>query len=979
MIWDDRLAEIWAAPNNAGAGVVIGTAAVLTARHVVASAVDEGTVLARVVRPGAETADWVPMTVLAEDADWDVALLGVSDGNAGADDPRPRWLEPSSSSPVFVRLDNSAEYGCEAVGFPQSKVRRTPDGSLLTTVRQSERAVGTLLPAGEAKGPVNPERALPKRWIPFDVEGARPVAQAGWGGMSGAGVVLPDGRLVGLVVDAEAGRQQRLMYVVPFAEVLASSGDIAEALAVMVDGPLVMEVRDAQLWRYFLQDGCLGPEGFPFLVSEASYKAFGVKLAGVPGEPAFLNYVPRDADQKLQDRLQTAQAERRMLLVVGGSAGGRSRSAAEAARLCLPGHRLLCPRPRSLGRLHELPVADLGPALVWLDDVERYEDRVFQNTVEWLLRSGVTVVATIRRSELEIKVRKGDLRNPFGEALTDTKFVVEVAWPVIWNDQERKRVAEHVKDPALLAWVAAGKSLSAWAVAGPALQDRLQDAEADDERPARYAMVRTVLDWYRTGIGQPMPLAAATSLVQTYLPAEARPAEITDALQWALESVAGPSCLTSQSLLAEASAGYALTVHDYIHDADASATERVVSDAVWMAAMDEATSEDTRFAIGFAAARQGNIAIASKSWLLLASRGQSAAMFNLAGLAADSDPAQAQQWYERAAEAGETDAMNNLGALAADSDPAQARQWYERAAEAGNARAMFNLGALAEDSDPAQAQQWYERAAEAGETDAMNNLGALVADSDPAQARQWYERAARAGDTAAMFNLGLLLEDSDPVQAQQWYERAEAGHAGAMFHLGALAADSDPAQARQWWQRAAEAGHTRAMFNLGALAADSDPAQARQWYERAAKAGDPDAMFNLGLLLADSDPAQAGHWWQRAAEAGDTDAMNNLGALAADSDPAQARQWWQRAAEAGHTDAMFNLGALAEDSDPAQARQWYRRAAEAGHTRAMFNLGLLLADSDPTQARQWWQGAAEAGHVRAMLNLGLLVEDSDLG
>ena len=52
------------------------------------------------------------MTVLAEDADWDVALLGFGDGYAGADGSRPRWLEPSSPSPVFVRLQTSAEHDC---------------------------------------------------------------------------------------------------------------------------------------------------------------------------------------------------------------------------------------------------------------------------------------------------------------------------------------------------------------------------------------------------------------------------------------------------------------------------------------------------------------------------------------------------------------------------------------------------------------------------------------------------------------------------------------------------------------------------------------------------------------------------------------------------------------------------------------------------------------------------------------------------
>ena len=238
-IWDERLAEVWAAPGKAGAGVVVGDAAVLTARHVVAGALDGGSILSRVIRPGAETAEWVPMTVLAEDADWDVAVLGVAHRTErGGDDSGRECL--TSSSPVFVRLGTSAERDCEAVGFPQSEVQQTPDGDPVGTVRQSEHVVGILLPAGQAKKPVNPERPLPRRWIPLDVEGSTPGTQAGWGGMSGAGVTLGDGRLAGLVVAAEAGHQQRRLYIVPFHDVLAESGRIAGALAAVLGGPAVV-------------------------------------------------------------------------------------------------------------------------------------------------------------------------------------------------------------------------------------------------------------------------------------------------------------------------------------------------------------------------------------------------------------------------------------------------------------------------------------------------------------------------------------------------------------------------------------------------------------------------------------------------------------------------------------------------------------------------------------------------------------------
>jgi TPR repeat protein len=905
-IWDDRLAEVWAPPGKAGSGVVIGTEMVLTARHVVAGAPAGRGILSRVVKPGAVTAAWVPMTLLAADEAWDVALLGVDYRTSGRDaGSGPEWLKPSSPAPVFVRLGTSAEHGCEAVGFPQSEVQSKPEGDPVTTVRQSEQSVGTLLPSGQAKKPVSPERPLPTRWMPFDVDEPPPVTQAGWGGMSGAGVVLADGRLAGLVVDAESGHQERRLYAVPFSGVLAESDPLAGALAAALGGPVVIELRDAPLYRDVLEDDCLAPDGMPMRVGQASYKAFGAKAAGVPGEPAYLDYVPRDADQTLRDGLQKAQAEGRMLVVVGGSAGGKSRSAAEAARLLLPDHRLLCPSQTALARVNELPVADRGPAVAWLDDAELYEERAFKDSVEWLLRSGVVVVATIRRTELENKMPQGDLRNPLGEALTDRELTVRVSWPVIWNDEERARVGEHVSDRALLAWVAAGNSPSAWVVAGPALQDRLSVAEGDEDRPVRYAVVRTVLDWYRTGIAQPVPAAFLPDLLWSYLSRDPDPAELKKALKWAFKSVTGASRSTSQSLLAKTPTGDAITIHDYIQDADASSGDRTVADVVWRAALAVATP-DARFAIGLAANRQANPYIARKAWLRLAVEGDVKSMNNVGIVLKDSDTDHARYWFQKAAEAGDTAAMSNLGVLLADSDPGQARHWYEKAAEAGAATPMFNLGRLLLDSDPGQARRWFEKAAEAGDADAMYSLGWLLKDSDPGQARHWWEEAAEAGYPGAIYNLGVLLASIDPGEARDWFEKAaEAGHADAMYGLGLLLKDSDPGQARHWWEEAAEAGYPAAMYSLGVLFEESDPGQSRRWYEKGAEAGNSDAMFNLGvLLLKDGDPGQARHWFEKAAEAGDATAMFNLGALLADSDPDQARHWIEKAAQAGHPAAM---------------------------------------------------------------------------
>jgi hypothetical protein len=609
-VWDDRLAEVWAAPGKAGAGVVVGADTVLTARHLLAAAPPGSPVLARVVRPGKKAAKWVPMQILGEDHLWDVAVLRTgTESGPGA----PGWLPPASASPKVVRLGTAAELGCEAVGFPQSEARRgAGEGAV---IRQTEQVWGALSPAGQAKLPVDAGHPLPRRWVPLSVDGPTPGALADWAGMSGAGVVLSDGRLAGIVVGAEAGHQLRRLYVVLIADVLDNSAVVADALAAALGFQVVPEARTAPLFVNVLREPCVGADGLPVSVREASLRGFGVRAAGLPGEPEFLAYVPRSGDQGLRDKMLAAQAERRMLLVVGGSAGGKSRSSAEAVRELFGGYRLLCPRHTALARLPDLPVTEVSPALVWLDDVERYDERALRDTVETLRRSGVTVIATIRRGELQARMPRAGRRSALAEALGDEELVTQMPWPAEWSAAELSSVTRHVSDPSLLKAVSAGASPSEWVVAGPDLQKRLDDARADDERPARYALVRAVLDWYRTGTAQRISMATAARLLQEYLPKSGGPDAVSDAFSWAFESVLGTARTTRQSLLTTTPDGDDLVPHDYIQDRDAAGDRTGISDSVLAEALRQAPAGDTRLAIGEAAHSQGSDGIASGTFL----------------------------------------------------------------------------------------------------------------------------------------------------------------------------------------------------------------------------------------------------------------------------------------------------------------------------------------------------------------------------
>jgi hypothetical protein len=379
-------------------------------------------------------------------------------------------------------------------------------------------------------------------------------------------------------------------------------------------------------------------------------------------------------------------------------------------RELLGDHRLVRPRDDALAAVRELPLAELRGAVVWLDDIQQYAHHALRDTLERMLRAGIVVVGTIRRAELEQLAKPGDVRNPAGDALTDERLVREVNWRLEWKPDERVRLQERVRDPALLEAVANGVSLGAYVVAGPLLLKRLERARDDEEHPCNYALVRTVVDWYRTGINTPIPLHVAGSLTRQIYDDSAESSEIDTAVRWAAEAEIGANRKTRQSLLTQDSTSQTLTVHDCVLDYQQRQPDGPVPRAVWETALNR-VSYDSRWSLAIAASYANEYEVAHNA-------------------------------LEPLASAGDSFAMSNLGVWLEDSDPDAARRWLEQAAAAGHGGAMNNLGALVEDSDPAAARRWYEHAAAAGDRDAMNNLGALLKDSDPAAARGWLEQAS---------------------------------------------------------------------------------------------------------------------------------------------------------------------------------------------------------------------------------------------
>lgn len=159
----------------------------------------------------------------------------------------------------------------------------------------------------------------------------------------------------------------------------------------------------------------------------------------------------------------------------------------------------------------------------------------------------------------------------------------------------------------------------------------------------------------------------------------------------------------------------------------------------------------------------------TQSLVELAGTGNMAAQYELASRYLDGrdvprDPAQATEWFRKAAANGSAPAQYRLGAIYEKGNgvPRSAKEaavWYRKAADAGNVRAMHNLAVLIADGldgkpDYGLAADWFRKAAEFGVRDSQYNLAILYArglgvEADLVKAYLWLALAANNGDADA--------------------------------------------------------------------------------------------------------------------------------------------------------------------------------------------------------------------------------------
>ncbi|MGY2087938.1 tetratricopeptide repeat protein [Nocardia gipuzkoensis] len=536
-------------------------------------------------------------------------------------------------------------------------------------------------------------------------------------------------------------------------------------------------------------------------------------------------YVPRihnDVDARLGDALATD----RLVVVVGPSKAGKTRSLFEAVHTHLPHARVVVPAQGRLADIAACPeFVDLEePAVVWLENLDRFLTGSGALDPALLTkltaRAARTVVVATLRSEARAR-----LRTEGGELTHDTRVLLQEATeirlaPTSNSPEEQARAAEAYPGLELgdygLAEVLAG---------APELLQRYDDAQDID--PVLWTVIRVAIDWARIGQPGPIPETVLTELADTaavtLLPHRDVPdSGIREAVEAARNPVPGVgrvSALLTQPL---PDGTRAYRPFDYLIAADDGQHHpvRPIPDDFWYTATTD-TDPDTLFAVAYAAYLREKVS-------------------------------EAETLLRRSANAGHPGAMYNLGALLYEQDKTEeAETLWRAAANAGHPGAMYNLGALLD---------------QRGKTEEAETL---------------WRAAANAGDPGAMYNLGHLLNQQGKTEEAEtlWRAAANAGHPGAMYSLGLLLDQRGKTEeAETLWRAAANAGHPDANYNLGLLLYEQDKTEeAETLWRAAADAGDPDAMYNLGLLLNQQGKTEEAEiLWCAAADTGHLKAINAL-------------------------------------------------------------------------------------------------------
>jgi tetratricopeptide (TPR) repeat protein len=314
-------------------------------------------------------------------------------------------------------------------------------------------------------------------------------------------------------------------------------------------------------------------------------------------------YLSRQVDGELHEAVSAGLDGNgpRIVMVVGRSKVGKSRTLFEALRACAGGAGLDFIAPvdgaalESLLTPGEIPPTDGGGAVLWLDDIEPFinEGVTLRTLLDWQGKvPGRSVIATTYGGKGSDRLQgstPASVSTVAGEISRRARQVVLEAT----SDRELAPIRSRLPDNVVRSVQKHG--LAAYLVAATELWLKLHShrhSAGEPESPEGMAVVKATVDWARCGRTDPLPERTLREMLWPGYLSGAQPtaAGFEAGVKWAVQRVAG-----SISLIEDVG-GY--RAYDYVVDLIANdSKEPAPKDEVWDVAIDGA-SDAQALAVG---------------------------------------------------------------------------------------------------------------------------------------------------------------------------------------------------------------------------------------------------------------------------------------------------------------------------------------------------------------------------------------------
>ncbi|MGV9604063.1 tetratricopeptide repeat protein [Streptomyces sp. NPDC003631] len=673
----------------------------------------------------------------------------------------------------------------------------------------------------------------------------------------------------------------------------------------------------------------------PVSISSIDPLTLGIHRSEATQAGALPEYVARNIDTKLRERITDIRTHGGAVLLVGDSTAGKSRSAFEALRATSPDGKIWAPADgRDLVRNLRTIIEAQDGCFVWLDDLERYvgPEGLDPAALAVIRQFKIRIIATMRAEQYRRLSPETDDRSGIRDDHQHTALGARVLEqletliiPRIWGEEEIARARE-VTDSRIVDAVAHSNlfGVAEYLAAGPRLYQMWSLSGGPSGNPRGAALVAAAIDFARAGVTGPIPLSTLLELHEPYLARAGgdllRPEAVEEALEWATRRRYGIT-----SLLLPIKSGSHYRVFDYLPDALARSTGALpILKDTWNSALKYAGPAELSFHVGMAAVQHKEWDVAEKAWQADLEKHPITARLNLGRVYRKLNKTnKAKQVWREASDLGSIDASIYLGSE------------YEKEGRLGKAVDLYRIGAAK------------------GDAHAIRHLAYALPDDK--QAIPWWLRIVEP-------------DDSGQVACNLAYSYHRIG---------------DYESSKKWWKASADRGDDMGMANYGlSLISDGESEEGLQWIKRAADKGNTKAMINWADHLASTGEVDAAiRLLEHAVKLGEPAAYNLLGLLRMEAgDYPGAEEYWRKGHEASEPRSSFNLGLLFQKTDRlADAQDAYRLASAAGSTRAAYNYALILAEyGDPDEAEIQFRYALALATPSDILSFGHTLSDRGL-